>query len=160
MATTDRTTIRAAFEEFVDKLRTNLMSNPPTPSTPFRTVRAGGVGAGDDPRPVLGVRLTVAKLIGVVDDDKVLEVQAALTVVVDALSDDPHGAVLDAAGAVDDYLDSIVDDGVLDGSAGFDDRSWKLALPEAVAGARRLVAEISQPFVVKVQRGYNRVPAA
>ena len=162
MPTADRTTIKAAIDELVNKLRTNLAAIPPTATKPFRRVEVGDPGApGEEyPRPFLTVRLVRAKPIAVVNDDKVMEVTTALRMVSDVSASDPHGAMLDKIGALDDYLDSIRDSGVIDGAEGFDDRVWTFDYPKVTAGSRIAIAEATQSFVVKVQRTFNRVPAA
>jgi hypothetical protein len=68
--------------------------------------------------------------------------------------------VLDKIGALEDYLDGIVDAGVLEGAEGFDDRIWTFEYPNTTSGARAAAATASQTFVVKVQREHNRVPAS
>ena len=159
MPTSDRTTIKAAVDELVDKLQTNVVADPPTAAKPFRYAEAGAVGVEEYARPFLSVLLAGARPIGVVNDDKVIEVSAMVRVVVDVTQADPHAAVLDAVGAVDDYLDGIVDTGVLEGVEGFDDRAWTFDYPKSSAGARVAVATAKYTFVVKVERQQNRVPA-
>ena len=160
MPTADRTTIKAAIDELVNKLRTNLAANPPTATKPFRRIEVGEAGTAEYPRPFLTVRLVRARPIGVVDDDKVLEIATGLRMVADVSASDPHGAILDKIGALDDYLDTIRDSGVIAGAEGFDDRVWTFDYPRATSGSRVAAAEATQTFVVKVQRTYNRVPAA
>ena len=160
MPTADRTTIKAAIDELVNKLRTNLAANPPTTAKPFRRVEVGDAGTEEYPRPFLTVHLVRARPIGVVDDDKAMEVTAALRMATDVSASDPHGAMLDKIGAVDDYLDAIRDSGVLAGAEGFDDRVWTFDYPRGTSGSRVATAEATQTFVVKVQRAYNRVPEA
>jgi len=161
MPTADRTTIKAAIDELINKLRTNLAAIPPTATKPFRRVEVGDSGAAGEeyPRPFLTVRLVRARPIGIVDDDKVMEVTTALRMVTDVSASDPHGAMLDKIGALDDYLDSIRDGGVIAGAEGFDDRVWTFDYPRATSGSRIAAAEATQTFVVKVQRTFNRVPA-
>ena len=160
MPTADRTTIKAAIDELVNKLRTNLAANPPTVTKPFRRVEVGDAGTAEYPRPFLTVRLVRARPIGMVDDDKVLEIAAGLRMVTDVSASDPHGAILDKIGALDDYLDTLRDSGVIAGAEGFDDRTWTFDYPRTTSGSRVAAAEATQTFVVKVQRAYNRVPAA
>ncbi len=155
----DRTTIKAAIEELVNKLRANLAANPPTATKPFRRVEVGDAGAAEYPRPFLTVRLVRARPIGVVDDDKVMEVAAGMRMVTDVAASDPHGAILDKIGALDDYLDGLRDGGVIEGAEGFDDRAWTFDYPRTTAGSRVAAAEATMTFVVKVQSTYNRVPA-
>ena len=160
MPTPDRTTIRAAVDELVNKLRTNLVADPPTATKPFRKVGIGIAGSQEYPRPFLTVSLSRARPIGVTDNDKVMELEMKLRAVTDATATDPHGAILDMIGATDDYLDGIVDTGVITGAEGFDARNWTFEYSAQTSGSRIVVAEASQSFVVKVQRQQNRVPAA
>ena len=88
-----------------------------------------------------------------------IETAVEMHVVTDVLGADPHGALLDTIAAVDDYLDSIIDAGVVEGAAGLDDRAWTLDYPKAGAGARVASAQATQTLVVKVQREQNREPA-
>ena len=60
---------------------------------------------------------------------------------------------------IEDYLDGIIDTGVLEGAEGFDDRAWTFDYPKSSAGARVAVATAKHTFVVKVERQQNRVPA-
>ena len=160
MPTADRTTIKAAIDELVSKLRTNLAAIPPTATKPFRRVEVGDAGTEEYPRPFLTVRLIRARPIGIVDDDKVFEITTTLWMVTDVSASDPHGAMLDKIGALDDYLDSIRNSGVIAGAEGFDDRVWTIDYPRTTSGSRVASAEATQSFVVKVQRTFNRVPAA
>ena len=80
-----------------------------------------------------------------------------LRVVTDVVVADPLSAVLDKVTAIEDYLDDIIDTGVIEGAEGFDDRVWSFEYPSA--GARMAVATATQTFIVKVERGNNRVPA-
>ena len=82
-----------------------------------------------------------------------------LRLVMDVTAADPHGAMLDRIGAVDDYLDSLIDAGVIEGAEGFDDRVWTFDYPRTAAGTRAASASAVQTFVVKVERGRNRLPA-
>ena len=160
MPTADRTTIKAAIDELVNKLRTNLASIPPTVTKPFRRVEVGDAGTQEYPRPFLTVRLVRTRPIGMVDDDKVMEVTTALRMMTDVSASDPHGAMLDKIGALDDYLDSIRNSGVIAGAEGFDDRVWTFDYPRTTSGSRVASAEATQTFVVKVQRTFNRLPAS
>ncbi len=160
MPTADRTTIKAVVDELVNKLRTNLAAIPPTATKPFRRVEVGDSALEEYPRPFLTVRLVRARPIGVVDDDKVMEVTTALRMVTDVSASDPHGAILDKIGALDDYLDSTRNSGVIAGAEGFDDRGWTFDYPRATSGSRVATAEATQTFVVKVQRTFNRIPAS
>ncbi len=160
MPTSDRTTIKAAIEELTTKLRTNLVADPPTATKPFRRVEVTAGGVGEYPRPFLTLLLTRTRTAGVIDNDKLAEVSMTLRMVTDVSASDPHGAILDKIGAVEDYFDGIVDTGVIEGAEGFDAREWTLDYPRTTAGARVASATATQTFVVKVQRGQNREPAA
>jgi len=160
MPTADRTTIKAAIDELVNKLRTNLAAIPPTATKPFVRVEVGDLGTEEYPRPFLTVHLARARPIGVVDDDKVMEISMARRIATDVSTSDPHGAILDKVGALDDYLDTLRDSGVIAGAEGFDDRVWTFDYPKGTAGSRVATAEATQTFVVKVQRTFNRVTAA
>lgn len=159
MPTADRTTIRAAIDEFLSKLITNLAAEPPTGTKPFRRVVIGEAAADEHPRPFLAVRLTRAAPIGAVDDDKLFEVELRLRLVTDVTGGDTHGEMLNKVGAIEDYLDGIRNTGVLDGAEGFDDRAWTFTYPTATSGARLAAAEAAQSCVVKVRRSQNRLPA-
>ena len=158
--TADRTTIKAAIEELTTKLRTNLAADPPTAAKPFRRVEVGGSGFEEYPRPFLTLQLTRTRPIGVTQNDKLIEVAMTLRIVTDVSASDPHGAMLDKIGAIDDYLDGIIDTGVLEGAEGFDDRVWTFEYPKSTAGARVAAVTATQSFVVKVEREQNRVPAS
>ena len=160
MPTADRTTIKAAIDELVNKLRANLAAIPPTATKPFRRVEVGDAATEEYPRPFLTVRLVRARPVAMVDDDKMMEVTTALRMVTDISASDPHGAILDKIGALDDYLDAIRAGGVLAGAEGFDDRTWTFDYPRVTSGSRVASAEATQAFVVKVQRTFNRVPAS
>lgn len=160
MPTADRTTIKAAIEELTDKLRTNLVADPPTTTKPFRRVEVGAAGVEEYPRPFLTLALTRTKPIGVTDNDKIIEVTTALRLVIDISVSDLHAGLLDRIGAVEDYLDSLIDTGVLEGVEGFDDREWTFEYPKTSAGVRVATAQAKQTFVVKIERQQNREPAA
>lgn len=95
-----------------------------------------------------------------IDNDKLAEVSMTLRMVTDVSASDPHEAILDKIGAVEDYFDGIIDTGVIEGAEGFDAREWTFDYPRTTAGARVASATAKQTFVVKVQRGQNREPAA
>jgi hypothetical protein len=158
--TADRTTIQAAIDELTTKLRTNLVADPPTATKPFRRVEIAGGGVEQHPRPFLTLRLTHTRPIGVADNDRLVGLSVTLRMVTDVSASDPHAAILDKIGAVEDYFDSIVDTGVIEGAEGFDDREWVIEYPQTTAGARVASATATQTCVVKVERGQNRVPAA
>lgn len=159
MPTPDRTTIKAALEALVTGLRDNLTADPPTAAKPLRRVVESAIGLAGQPRPALGVRLLRAEPIGTVDDDKLMAVTMLLEVSADAAGEASHEALLDVVGAIDDYLDSIRDTGVIEGADGLDERTWKLPAPKSVAGVRAATAEAEVTLVVRVQREYNREPA-
>ncbi len=159
MPTLGRTTIRAAVDELVNKLRSNLVADPPTAARPFRKVEAGIGEVEHYPRPFLTVRAVRARAAWVVDDDKIVEVTIELRIVADIAGVDPYTAVYDQMGAVEDYLDSIRDAGIIDGSAGFDERTWALESSKSAGGSRVSTATTQQTLMVKVQRTFNRLPA-
>ena len=159
MPTPDRTTIKAAIEELTTKLRTNLTADPPTAAKPFRRVEIADAGVEEYPRPFLTLLLTRTRPISVTDNDRLVEVSMTLRMVTDLSVSDPHAAMLDTIGAVEDYFDGILDTGVIDGAEGFDDRAWSFDYPRATAGARTASATATQAFIVKVQRGQNRESA-
>ena len=158
--TPDRTTIKAAIDELTTKLRTNLVADPPTAGKPFRRVEVAEAGAEAFPRPFLALALTRSRPIGICNNDKLMEVSMTLRMVTDVTEIDPHAAILDKVGAIEDYLDGLIDTGVIDGAEGFDDREWTFDYPNATAGSRVASATATQTFVAKVQRGYNREPAS
>ena len=159
-ATPDRTTIKAAIEALATKLQDNLIADPPTLDKPFRRVEVAYAGLEEFPRPFLTLLLTQTKLIGTVDNDKLIEVSMTLRLVTDVTASNPHETLLDKIGAVDDYLDGIIDTGVIEGAEGFDDRAWAFEYPQTTAGSRVGSATATQSFVVKVEREQNRMPAS
>ncbi len=159
MPTSNRTTIQAVIDELGNKLRTNLVVDPPTASKPFRRVVVGSAGVEEYARPFLVLQLSRVRPVGAMDDDKRLEVTMTLRAVTDVTKEDPHEVLLPMVGAVDDYLDGLIDTGVIEGADGFDDRVWTFDYPRASAGARVASASAAQSFVVTVERGQNRVPA-
>jgi len=158
MPTADRTTVRTAVDELVNKLRTNLAANPPTAAKPFRRVEVGDCGHEEYSRPFLCLHLLKSRPIGATSDDRLLELSLATKVVTDVVTDS-HGAVLDQIGAVEDYFDGLRDSGVIAGAEGLDDRAWEFEYPKGSSGARLVTAEATQTMVVKVQRTFNRVAA-
>ncbi len=160
MPTANRTTVKTAIDTFVSLLRTNLVASPPTATKPFRSIAIGDSGAVAFARPYLAVQLTHARIAGVMDNDKIIEVGMTLRSFVDAMQADAHAAMLDAIGAVDDYLDSLIDTGLLEGASGFDDRDWHFEYAKTSSGSRVVSVTGKQTFVVTVQRLQNRVPAA
>jgi hypothetical protein len=159
MPTPDRTTIKAALQQFVTLLRANLTAEPPTALKPLRRVEMGDAGFQEYARPFLAVRLVRVRPVATTDGDRVFEVGVELRLVTDVTTADPHDAVLDKIGAVEDYLDGLIPAGVIDGAEGFDDRVWSVEVPKATSAARAAAATAAQTMIVKVQRGQNRQPA-
>jgi hypothetical protein len=159
MPTADRTTVRAAMDEFVSKLGLNLAAEPPTVTKPFRKV-AVSLGTSEEyARPFLTVRVARVEPVAAVDDDRIFEVSLKLRMVTDVTAADPHGSIFDKIGAIEDYLDGIRDTGVIVGAEGFDRRAWTIEYPRPASAARTATAEATEVIVVKVQRGQNRVGA-
>lgn len=159
MPTADRTTLKAAIETLFTNLQTNLAASPTTATKPFYKVQVGGGGVEEFPRPFMTLQLIRTRAVSSVDNDKMIEVAMSMRIVTDVAADDPHAAILDKIGALEDYFDGLIDTGVLEGAEGFDDRVWKFEYPKTTSGARVAVASAEQTFVVKVQRQQNRVPA-
>lgn len=160
MPTADRTTVRAAVDDLVSKLRVNLVANPTAGTKPFRSVVVGNVGQEEFARPYMGLYVVRSRPIAATSDDRVFEVTLVTRIVTDATASDAHGVVLDQIGAVEDYLDSLRDVGVRVGTEGLDNRDWEFQYPKTTSGARVITAEAEQTLMVKVQRGFNRVAAA
>lgn len=160
MPTPDRTTLKAAIEELTDKLRTNLTADPPTVGKPFRRVAVHVGGVDEFPRPFLTLHVTRARPIAVVDNDKLWAATMSLRAVADVRASDLHAELLDPIAAIEDYLDSLIDIGVLEGAEGFDDRVWSYEYTKTTAGSRVAAATAVQTFVVKVEREQNREPAS
>lgn len=159
MPTADRTTVRAALDELVAKLRANLVANPPTTTKPFNAVHVGAPGVADHPRPFLTINLTRARPIATVDGDRIMEVEVAAGIVVDETGADPFGTILDHLAAIGDYLDSLIGIGIIDGAEGFDDREWTFHDAKERSGPRTLFATSKQTLVVKIERNQNQTPA-
>lgn len=159
MPTPDRTTIRAALDQLVIKLRANLVASPPTTTKPFHAVHVGAPGATDHPRPFLAINLIRARAIATVDGDRIMEVEIAARVVADVTGADPFDTILDRVGATDDYLDSLIGTGIIDGAEGFDDRVWTFEDAKTRSGPRTLSATAKQTLIVKIQRNQNQTPA-
>ncbi|MBI4719255.1 MAG: hypothetical protein HY763_15770 [Planctomycetes bacterium] len=159
MPTPDRTTVTAVLDELLTKLRANLVADPPTAARPFRRVTVGTMGVEEHPRPYLTLLLARTRPIGVTQGDKLLLAELTLRVVADAVGENAHASLLSHIGAIEDYLDGIVDVGILDGAAGGDDREWTFDYPRTSAGSRVAVASARQTLVVKVERERNRLPA-
>ena len=158
-ATPDRTTVKAAFQHLVELLRDNLTAEPPTATKPFRRVEEGPTGVVEYPRPFLTAWLTKVEPLGVTDNDKVLKVEVVLRAIVDIAGGDPQAALLDVLAALEDYLDSVVDTGFVEGAEGLDDCAWTFEYPAATSGVRVGAARGVLSFVVKVEREHNRLPA-
>ena len=159
MPTPDRKTLRTVVDELKNKLETNLVADPPTADKPFRVVTSGQSIATAHPRPFMSVAPTLTKPVGVTSGDRLFAVSVTLQIVTDVTDSDPTAALLDLVGAVEDYMDGIVDAGVVDGASGFDDREWTFDYPRATSGARVATAEARQTFVARVERNFNRTPA-
>lgn len=159
MPTADRTTLRAAVDELVSKLRTNLVASPPTATKPLRGVAVGDVGAEEFARPYLGLYIVRARPVAAVSDDRVIEMTLMTRIVADVTGADAHGLLLDQIGALEDYMDSLRDTGVRVGAEGLDDRAWEFQYPKTSSGARLMTAEARQTLIVKVQRAFNRAAA-
>ena len=156
----DRTTVKKAIQELVLALRANLVADPLTVTTPFRRVDEGPPTPSQYPRPFLSVWLTKAEPTALTEGEKILRVTAKLKLVTDVLGDDPHDTILARMGAVDDSFDSLITGPteVTDGADGFEDRTWTFDYPAGSTGGRMASAECELTFVVKVERGFNRVP--
>lgn len=160
MPTAQRTTIKAAVSELISKLRDNLTADPPTAQKPFRRVEAGTGEVGHFPRPFLAVRVVRVRPATAVDGDRVVEVTIEMRIAADILGVDPLSAIYDQMGAVEDYLDSIRELGIIDGATGFEDRVWALETARTSSGARVSTATAQQTLHVAVQRGFNRAAMA
>lgn len=160
MPTVDRTTVKAAMQGLMSDLRANLQADPPTATKPFRRIEEGRGTSGEYVRPFMTVRLVKTEPVSAMNLDKILQATLALRLVTDVVSDDPHDAILDAIGAVEDYFDSLLlgQDYIVEGADGFDDRTWTLTYPAGSTGVQTAEAACEQTFIVKVERGYNRVP--
>ena len=152
----DRSTIRAVLDKLETRFNVKLVADPPTASKPFRKVIEGEAGFVEHARPFITIRATRPRSIGVTQDDKVMEVTVVCRLVTDVLESGPNAALFDKVGAVDDYFDSIVEGGLLEGAEGLDNRVWEFGYPKTPSGARVAFADCTQTFVVKVARGSNR----
>ncbi len=159
MPTPDRTTLRAAVEALTGHLRTSLTAEPPTAARPLRLVVGGAAGVDEHPRPFLSLALTRVRPVTASDGDRLFAATMVFRLVTDVTTSDTLAALLDAPAAVEDAFDALVDDGLLEGAEGFDEREWSFEYPRATAGARVAVAIATQTFVVRVQRAFNRTPA-
>ena len=161
MATTDRTTLKAVMQGLMSALRTNLQADPPTAAKPFRRIEEGQGTSSEYVRPFMTVRLVKTEPVSTTEGDKILQATLAMRLVTDVVSDDPHDAILDAVGAIEDYFDSLFTggNGIVEGADGFDDRTWTLTYPAGSTGVQTAEAACEQTFVVKVERDHNRVPS-
>jgi hypothetical protein len=160
MATADRTTVKAAIQALMTKLRANLQADPPTASKPFRRIEEGEAAFGEYARPFMTVRIAQVEPVGTTEGDKALQVTLAMRLVTDVVSNDPHDAILDAVGAVEDYFDELFVDEqtIVEGADGFEERTWTFGYPTGAAGSQAAEASCRQSCTVKVEREYNRVP--
>jgi hypothetical protein len=160
MATADRTTIKAAIQALMTKLRANLRSDPPTVSRPFRRIEEGEASFAEYVRPFMTVRIVEVEPVGTTEGDKLLRVTLVMRLVTDVVSDDPHDAILDAVGAVEDYFDELYADQqeIIEGADGFEERTWTFGYPAGSSGAQAAQASCRQSCIVRVEREYNRVP--
>lgn len=150
-----RTTVSTALSTLRGSLRANLVADPPTPSAPFREVAMEPAEETDCVRPFLAVYLDQTELLGLVDDDRVVEVTMKLHLVADVSTVDSHEELLALIGAVDDYFDEIRDSGVVNGAEGFEKRVWSFSFAKLTAGARTAGATAKQTFIVKIEREQN-----
>jgi len=162
MPTADRTTIKAAVQALIARLRDELTAEPPTPERPFRRIEEGTTGPDACVRPFLTVRIMVAQPVSATEGDRVIRVTLELRITTDVLSGDPHDAVLDEVGAVDDFFDALLldEDEIVEGADGFDDRCWTFSYPAGSTAAQSAEATCRQSFAVRIERGANREPAA
>ncbi len=159
MPTLDRTTIRTAIDELVTKFRSNLVASPTTTAKPFHAVHVGAPSVSDHPRPFIAINLIRARPIATVDGDRIVEVQIAARIVTDVTGTDPFGAILDHLGATDDYLDSLIGTGIIDGAEGLENRAWTFDDAKVRSGPRTLSATGKQTLIVKIERNHNQTPA-
>ena len=159
-ATPDRTTVTAAVQAFMELLRENLVADPPTVDAPFRRVEVAQATFEAFARPFLTLLPTRTRMVAGIDDDKLIEVACSMGIVADATGDDAHDSLLAKIGVVEDYLDTLIESGWLEGADGFDSRTWTLDQPRSTAGSRVVSATALATFVVKVEREHNRIPAS
>lgn len=152
MPTTARTTIKQTLAGLLGDMDAHLVADPPLSSRPLRSVIGGKPGDTAFPRPFVSVYLLQAEIAGAADDDKMISVTMGMRLCADADGADPHDSLLEIIGRIDNYFDSLRDDGLLNGAAGFDDRSWKFDYPRITAGARVVAAIATQTFAVRVRR--------
>lgn len=143
----------------VSRMESELIGEPPAPDAPLRRVLVGEASPGVVPRPFVAVVARGAEPIGTIDGDKLVALSVELAVVVDVVGDTANSTLFDAVGAIDDFFDGMLDDGLVDGVDGFDDRAWTLSYPKAKAGGRVATARAVQRAIVRVGRLNNRVPA-
>jgi len=159
MPKADRTTIRATVDALITRLASGVVGDPPTPDKPFTRIVAGKVEPTSCARPFAAVAITGHRPVATIDGDRLFTVTLELSVVADIVDAQPQRPVLDLVAAVEDYMDSIVDTGVIEGASGFDDRDWAVLYPRERAGARVVSAVSKQSFVVRVERTFNRAAA-
>ena len=160
MPTADRTTIKAAIQALMSKLRGGLVAQPPTAVKPFRRIEEGAARFDEYARPFMAVRIIETDPAGTTEGDKIIRVTLDMRLVTDVVTADPHDAILGAVGAVEDFFDGLItaEDEVIEGADGFDDRSWTIGYPSGAGVAQAAEARCRQTLMVKVERGYNRVP--
>ena len=160
MATNDRTTIKATTDALMSRLRIKLKANPPTATKPFRRIEEGSARFDEYVRPFMTVGIKKTQPLSEIEGDKIVRVTLTMRLVTDVISDDPHDAILGAVGAVDDFFDELFTDEekIIEGADGFDDRVWTFGYPAGSSGSQVAEAKCEQGFIVKVERGYNRIP--
>ncbi len=160
MATSDRTTVKATVQALLAEMRAGLVADPPDGEAPFRGIEEGFARYDEYVRPFMTVRILETTAVTAVEGDKIVRVTFDMRLVTDVLSDDPHDAILDAVGAVEDFFDGLLtgEDEIIEGADGFDDRSWSFKYPSGSTGPLAAEASCRQTCLVKVERGYNRVP--
>lgn len=159
MPTADRTTVRAAFDSLLTLMRTNLVADPLTAVKPLRRIETGDVANDSYARPFMTVSVDRLRMVGVVDDDRLIEASLTMRIVSETTQRDAADAIFDVVGAVDDYLDSLRDVSIIDGVKGFDDRVWAIDYPRQSSGARVVMATSKSIMVVNVERLQNQLPA-
>lgn len=155
MPATERTTIKETTARLVAVLRENLTAEPPTAARPFRRVVVGDAAAHDHPRPFLAVRLIRVRPLSAIDGDRVVEAAFELRLVTDVTAAEPHDTLLDRVAAVENVLDSLVDEGLIDGAAGLDDRAWNHEFPRTGSGSRVAAAAAVLTVVAAIEREAN-----
>lgn len=159
MPAVDRTPLKIVMKTLMANLRTGLVADPPTVTKPFRKIEEGDAAANEYVRPFMAVRLIKIEPLDTIEGDKIILATLAMRLVTDVVSDDPHDAILDAVGAVEDHFDNmqILQQVFVEGADGFDDRKWTFTYPAGSSGTRIAQTDCEQTFVVKVERAQNRV---